>query len=114
VAQYNQSLVSALGDISDAITRLGSLDMQIQQQTRARDIANDSWTNAMQRYSAGVGNYLDALSVEQQLIQAERQLASLNAERIDTAIVLMQALGGGFTSSVSSTATPNVAVNQAH
>ncbi len=114
VAQYNQSLVSALGDISDAITRLSSLDTQIQQQMRARDIANDSWANAMQRYSAGVGNYLDALSVEQQLIQAERQLASLNADRTDTAILLMQALGGGFQSSVSSNATSDVAVNQAH
>ena len=115
VAQYNQSLVHALGDIGDTITRLSSLDVQIQQQQRARDIANDSWTNAMQRYSAGVGNYLDALSVQQQLIQAERQLASLNADRTDTAILLMQALGGGFTSSsVSSTAAQSVAVNQAY
>lgn len=114
VAQYNQSLVSALGDIGDAITRLDSLDIQIQQQMRARDIANDSWANAMQRYSAGVGNYLDALSVEQQLIQAERQLAALNADRTDTAILLMQALGGGFHSSVSSDAAQNVAMNQAH
>ncbi|TKI03200.1 efflux transporter outer membrane subunit [Martelella alba] len=115
VAQYNQTLVRALGDIGDTITRLQSLDVQIQQQERARDIANDSWNNAMQRYSAGVGNYLDALSVQQQLIQAERQLASLNAERTDTAILLMQALGGGFTSSpISSTAAKTVAVNHAY
>ncbi|WP_413725165.1 efflux transporter outer membrane subunit [Sodalis sp. RH16] len=114
VAQYNQSLVNALGDIGDTITRLSSLAVQIQQQQRACDIANDSWKNAMERYSAGVGNYLDALSVQQQLIQAQRQLASLNAERTDTAILLMQALGGGFNSSVPSTAAQTVAVNQAH
>ncbi len=114
VAQYNQSLVNALGDIGDTITRLSSLAVQIQQQQRACDIANDSWKNAMQRYSSGVGNYLDALSVQQQLIQAERQLAGLNADRTDTAILLMQALGGGFKSSVSSTAAQTVAVNQAY
>ncbi|WP_198408729.1 TolC family protein [Sodalis glossinidius] len=65
VAQYNQSLVSAFGDIGDAITRLSSLEIQLQQKTRARDIARESWDNSMQRYSAGIGNYLDALSVEQ-------------------------------------------------
>ncbi|MGL9724279.1 efflux transporter outer membrane subunit [Sodalis sp. (in: enterobacteria)] len=111
VAQYNQSLVSALGDIGDAITRLASLETQVQQQTRARDIARASWDNAMQRYSAGIGNYLDALSVEQQLIQAERDLASINAQRTDTAIVLMQALGGGFQTPASLPAAPVVAQN---
>ena len=33
----------------------------------------------------------------QQLLQAQRQLANLNAEQIDLSIQLMQALGGGFT-----------------
>ncbi|MNH46583.1 hypothetical protein D3C86_1766900 [compost metagenome] len=36
------------------------------------------------------------LSIEQQLLQAQRQLANLNAEQIDLSIQLMQALGGGF------------------
>ena len=85
VAQYNQTLVQALGDIADAITRQRSLD-----------IAKSSFDIAMQRYGAGIGNYLDALTVEQQLLQAERQLASLRADRIDSGVLLMQALGGGF------------------
>lgn len=96
VAQYNQTLVTALGDIGDAIQRIHSLERQIEQQQRARDIARNSYDIAMQRYADGIGNYLDALSVEQQLLQSERQLASLQAERIDASVLLMQALGGGF------------------
>lgn len=46
----------------------------------------------MQRYSSGIGNYLDVLSIEQQLLQAQRQLATLNAAQIDLSIQLMQAL----------------------
>ncbi|WP_286790361.1 MULTISPECIES: efflux transporter outer membrane subunit [unclassified Pseudomonas] len=99
VAQYNQTLVNALGDIGDSISRLRSLNQQIQEQQRARDIAQASFDIAMQRYGAGIGSYLDALSVEQQLLQADRQLASLATERIDTSVLLMQALGGGFESS---------------
>ena len=98
VAQYNQTLVTALGDIGDSISRIRSLERQIEQQQRARDIARSSYDIAMQRYADGIGNYLDALSVEQQLLQSERQLASLQAERIDASVLLMQALGGGFES----------------
>lgn len=96
VAQYNQTLVGALGDIGDGISRIRSLEQQIEQQQRARDIARSSYDIAMQRYADGIGNYLDALSVEQQLLQSERQLANLRAERIDASVLLMQALGGGF------------------
>lgn len=96
VAQYNQTLIGALGDIGDGISRIRSLEQQIGQQQRARDIARSSYDIAMQRYADGIGNYLDALSVEQQLLQSERQLASLRAERIDASVMLMQALGGGF------------------
>jgi len=50
----------------------------------------------LQRYGAGIGNYLDVLTIEQTLLQAQRQLADLNAQQIDFSIQLMQALGGGF------------------
>ncbi|WP_437882286.1 efflux transporter outer membrane subunit [Pseudomonas sp. LRF_L74] len=96
VAQYNQTLVTALGDVGDGITRIRALEQQEGQQRRARDIARNSYDLAMQRYGDGIGNYLDALSVEQQLLQAERELASLGAQRIDASALLMQALGGGF------------------
>ncbi|WP_263144896.1 efflux transporter outer membrane subunit [Pseudomonas sp. RIT-PI-AD] len=101
VAQYNQTLVGALGDVADAITRLRALERQIEQQQRARDIAHSSYEIAMRRYGEGIGSYLDALSVEQQLLQADRQLASLAAERIDNAMLLMQALGGGYQPSIT-------------
>jgi outer membrane protein TolC len=42
------------------------------------------------------------------LLQAQRQLANLNAEQIDLSIQLMQALGGGFQGETltASNATP--------
>jgi len=39
---------------------------------------------------------VDVLTIEQTLLQAQRQLAQLNAQQIDLSIQLMQALGGGF------------------
>ncbi len=96
VAQYNKSLVNALGEVSDSIDQLQALGEQVVAKQRAADIARQSYDTVMQRYGSGIGNFLDVLSIEQQLLQAQRQLAQLNAERIDRSILLMQALGGGF------------------
>ncbi|MFJ5254353.1 efflux transporter outer membrane subunit [Pseudomonas sp. NPDC088414] len=96
VAQYNKNLVKALGDVSDTINQLRDIGRQIGAQQHATEIAQDSYNTVVQRYGSGIGNYLDVLSIEQQLLQAQRQLANLNAEQIDLSIQLMQALGGGF------------------
>ncbi|WP_085630567.1 MULTISPECIES: efflux transporter outer membrane subunit [unclassified Pseudomonas] len=96
VAQYNKSLVKALGDVSDSLNQLRDIGRQIGAQQHATEIAQESYNTVVQRYGSGIGNYLDVLSIEQQLLQAQRQLASLNAEQIDLSIQLMQALGGGF------------------
>jgi NodT family efflux transporter outer membrane factor (OMF) lipoprotein len=96
VAQYNKSLVRALGDVSDNIGQLRAMEGQIQARQRATDVIQQSFDTVTRRYGSGIGNYLDVLTVEQQLLQSQRQLADLNGERIDLSIQLMQALGGGF------------------
>lgn len=82
---------------------------QIAAQQHATDIAQDSYDTVVQRYGSGIGNYLDVLSIEQQLLQAQRQLATLNAQQIDLSIQLMQALGGGFQTDNLAAATPTPA-----
>ncbi|AZD68141.1 efflux transporter, outer membrane factor (OMF) lipoprotein, NodT family [Pseudomonas chlororaphis] len=109
VAQYNKSLVTALGDVSDTISQLRDIGRQIAAQQHATDIAQDSYDTVVQRYGSGIGNYLDVLSIEQQLLQAQRQLATLNAQQIDLSIQLMQALGGGFQTDNLAAATPTPA-----
>jgi NodT family efflux transporter outer membrane factor (OMF) lipoprotein len=112
VAQYNKSLVKALGDVSDSIVQVRSLNRQIDASQHAADVAKRSFDTVSQRYGAGIGSYVDVLTIEQQLLQAQQQLASLNAERIDQSIQLMQALGGGFqdeqlAQAPSTSSTPN-------
>ncbi|CRM27930.1 MULTISPECIES: efflux transporter outer membrane subunit [Pseudomonas] len=106
VAQYNKTLVQALGDIGDTLSQLRETGRQIQAQQHATDIAQQSYDTVVQRYGSGVGNYLDVLSIEQQLLQAQRQLATLNAGQIALSIQLMQALGGGFDADNVASTTP--------
>ncbi|MEB0108172.1 efflux transporter outer membrane subunit [Pseudomonas sp. MH9.3] len=106
VAQYNKTLVQALGDIGSTLAQLRDTARQIQAQQHAADIARQSYDTGLQRYSSGIGNYLDVLSIEQQLLQAQRQLASLKAAQIDLSIQLMQALGGGYSAADVASTTP--------
>jgi len=96
VAQYNQTLVGALNQVADDLSALQSLQQQIDAQQRAQDAALQAWQLAEQRYKAGVGSYLEALSVRQQLLAAERGTAALEAQQVDLSVQLIQALGGGF------------------
>ncbi|GAA4218986.1 efflux transporter outer membrane subunit [Sphingomonas endophytica] len=96
VAQYNKTLVAALNTVADRLGNLRSLAKQVEAQQRATDAANAAWSIAETRYRAGIGSYLEALSVRQQLLAAQQRMASLNAEQVDLSLQLIEALGGGY------------------
>ncbi|MBS0591551.1 MAG: efflux transporter outer membrane subunit [Proteobacteria bacterium] len=96
VAHYNSTLVGAVNDVADKLANLGSLATQIAAQQRAVDAARSAFDLSEQRYKAGIGSYLDTLSVQQQLLGAEQRAAALAAQQVDTSVRLVQALGGGF------------------
>ncbi|MEW9571722.1 efflux transporter outer membrane subunit [Rhodanobacter sp. Si-c] len=96
VAQYNQTLVRAVNDVADDVDALQSLLQQAEAQQRALTAARDAERLAEQRYKAGVGSYLETLSVRQQLLVAEQRMAALQAQQSDQSVQLIQALGGGY------------------
>jgi NodT family efflux transporter outer membrane factor (OMF) lipoprotein len=96
VAQYNQTLVGALNQVADDLSAVQSLREQLAAQQRAQTAARQAWQLAEQRYKAGVGSYLEALVVRQQLLTANRGMAALEAQQVDLSVQLIQALGGGF------------------
>ncbi len=96
VAQYNQTLVGALNQVADDLSALQSVREQLAAQQRAQDAASQAWELALQRYQAGIGSYLEALSVRQQLLVANRGMAALQAQQVDLSVQLIQALGGGY------------------
>lgn len=96
VAQYNSTLVRAVNEVCDFNDALSSLQVQLDAQQRATSAAGDAWTLAQRRYKAGIGSYLEALIVRQQLLVDQERIAELHAEQIDYSVQIIQALGGGF------------------
>ena len=112
VANYNQSLVAALHEVTDALQAARSLDQQIESTQRALAAARSAWDLAQTRYRAGLGTQLDVLAAQRPLLQLDQQITALQAQRLDTTIDLDRALGGGLvleqptTPIANTTATP--------
>ncbi len=112
VANYNQVLVGALHEVTDAVQAAGSLDAQIVSATQARDAAQAALELATIRYRAGLGTQIVVLTAQRPLLELEQQLASLRAQRYVATVDLDRALGGGLVlsppaASASSTARSN-------
>jgi NodT family efflux transporter outer membrane factor (OMF) lipoprotein len=111
VADYNEKLVGALHEVADQVNAVRSLAERAQSQAEALKTAQAAYELAQQRYRAGIGSFLEVLSVEEQLLIAQQRMTALQSEQIMASVKLRQALGGGFspdTAAVPAAATvPN-------
>ncbi|QIL20359.1 efflux transporter outer membrane subunit [Thermomonas sp. HDW16] len=96
VANYNQTLLGAVREVTDAVQGARALDAQIASTRIARDTAAKAYAMVAQRHRAGLTNQLDVLAAQKPLLQLDQQLATLNAKRRTSTIDLDQALGGGI------------------
>jgi NodT family efflux transporter outer membrane factor (OMF) lipoprotein len=96
VEQYNQIVTDALREVVDALTSMDSLQRQRGEERDALASAQEAYDLSVLRYREGVGNYLQVLSAESQLLAQRSLEAQLQARGLDLSVDLIQALGGGF------------------
>jgi NodT family efflux transporter outer membrane factor (OMF) lipoprotein len=111
VADYNESVVTAIRQTADALTQIQSLRDQTAQQKIALAAANASFNLASERYRSGLSPQSNALDAETVLIQARRQNATLAADTATARVALLMAIGGGFMPENSNT---TISDNQDH
>jgi NodT family efflux transporter outer membrane factor (OMF) lipoprotein len=95
VEQYNQTLADALRDVVDQLTSMRSVAEQRAQQREGLATAQEAYDLAILRYREGVGNYLQVLITQTQLLEQRSLDAELRARSLDLSINLIRALGGG-------------------
>jgi NodT family efflux transporter outer membrane factor (OMF) lipoprotein len=96
VEQYNQIVTDALREVVDALTSMDSLGRQRTEERDALASAQEAYDLSVLRYREGLGNYLQVLSAESQLLVQRSLEAQLQARALDLSVDLVQALGGGF------------------
>lgn len=93
---YNATLRRALREVADALTTLRSLEPQQRAQADATRAAEAAYELAVQRYRAGLGNFLVVLTAQNTVTTQRRAAVELKARRLTTEVALARALGGGF------------------
>lgn len=96
IAQYNAAVLEAVKQAGDAIASVQSLAQQQSLQAQASAQAQASYQLAQQRQRAGLSNVLVLLHSESQVLAQRRLAVDVRARQLDTRVVLMQALGGGW------------------
>jgi multidrug efflux system outer membrane protein len=95
-AQYVQTVLTALGEVSNALIAQQKLEGVRAEQQLAVDALRESVRLALLRYNGGLSTYFEVLEAQQQLFPAELALARTDLDRILAVVDLYRALGGGW------------------
>lgn len=94
--QFEQALLNAGQEVSDALALYHSAELQQESRQKQVETLTQTLENTKQlfQYSATT-SYLETLTAQQSLIQAQLNLISDKFDKVQAAISLYQALGGG-------------------
>jgi multidrug efflux system outer membrane protein len=94
--QYEQSVLTALREVSDTLTALQKLsDAETGQDMAVKSLA-EAVEHSMNRYREGLASYYEVLEAQQQLYPAQNTLAQIRRNRLLAYAQLYKALGGGW------------------
>jgi len=97
VSDYNQSVLDAVRQVADALDALRLLDRETTQQHQAHAAIDAAYELAVQRYRAGMGNYLTVLVAQTGVLAQARLDTDLRFRAYQLDADLAYALGGGYT-----------------
>ncbi len=103
---YEQSILVALGEVSDALVARDRLGSARERQARAVAAYQESVRLAQVRFWGGLASYFEVLDAQQLLFPAELRLAQLDLARLSALVQLYRALGGGWSLDQTPSAAP--------
>ncbi|MBP0594096.1 efflux transporter outer membrane subunit [Paraburkholderia sp. LEh10] len=96
VALYNQTIVTALGEIADQVVRLRSLNTQETEAQRYLQNAGTTFRLSEAAYRRGLTDYVNVLIAQTRLLDAQQDVVNVHAEELSAYASLVASLGGGL------------------
>ena len=96
VAAYRETVLSAFKDVEDNLAAVGVLEQEAGVQAKAVEAAQRSLSLSNTRYEGGVTSYLEVITAENAALSDEVTAVNLLGRRMANAVLLMEALGGGW------------------
>jgi NodT family efflux transporter outer membrane factor (OMF) lipoprotein len=97
VANYRQTVLTAFGQVEDNLAAQRVYAEEEAQLRRAYADAAAAVTISLNEYRAGTVDFTTVDTAQITALQAQRALAQMQANRVTTAVSLIEALGGGWT-----------------
>jgi NodT family efflux transporter outer membrane factor (OMF) lipoprotein len=99
VASYRETTLTAFQQVEDNLAALRILENEERQQREAVASAQESLQIFINRYEGGVDNYLQVISAQTIALTNERNEIDIQRRRMDAGVLLIKAIGGGWTTS---------------
>lgn len=96
VLQFRQTVLVAVGEVSDAMVKIEKLKAQ---QTIAEDrlkTLQKAISNSNLLFQNGMANYLEVITAQSNVLQSELELATIKRSELSAVSDLYKALGGGW------------------
>ena len=99
VAAYRQSVLVSFQDVEDQLSSLRILGEEIAVQQQAVTAAKESLSLINNQYKAGIVSYLNVMVAQGVALTNEKTAVDLHSQQLQTAVLLVKSLGGGWHSS---------------
>ncbi|MBY0440446.1 MAG: TolC family protein, partial [Burkholderiales bacterium] len=96
VAQYRQAVLAALVEVEDNLVALRVLADEAAAQARAVELARQTLQITLNQYKAGLVGFSNVVTAQTSLLSAEQAALSVLGRQFDASVVLVRALGGGW------------------
>jgi outer membrane protein TolC len=94
---YRKSVLSAFADVEKALIALQKFTLQERLQQQVVAASREAFDIAEKQLGGGTVNLITVLQAEQTLFTAENNLVLVRLSKLQAAVSLFQALGGGWT-----------------
>jgi multidrug efflux system outer membrane protein len=95
VIQFRQSVLIALGEVSDELVKIDKLQEQYSFSKQRVSTLQTAVKNANLLFKNGMATYLEVITAQSNSLQSELELAAVKAAELTAAVELYRALGGG-------------------
>jgi len=94
--QFRQSVLNAVGEVSNALINIEKLKEQRQITSAQVDTLQHAIINARLLFRSGYANYLEVITAQASALQAELSLADIQRQQLNSVVDLYRSLGGGW------------------
>ncbi len=95
VVQFKQSFITAVGEVSDAMSKLKNADKRMELATEKSVSLDKATHDANLLYKSGMATYLEVIVAQNSALQNDLDVVAIKLEKLNAAINLYRALGGG-------------------